>query len=82
MEEKMATHSSVLAWRVPWTEKPGSGLQSMGSQESDTTSCAHALWTRQPGVQEGRQRRGREMQKQPGERGMDQVRWERGRAAC
>ena len=32
----MATHSSVLAWRIPWTEEPG-GLQSMESQESDTT---------------------------------------------
>ena len=33
----MATHSSFLAWRIPWTEKPG-GLQSMGLQkESDTT---------------------------------------------
>ena len=31
LEEEMATHSSVLAWRVPWTEEPG-GLQSMGSQ--------------------------------------------------
>ena len=31
-----ATHSSILAWRIPWTEKPG-GLQSTGSQESDTT---------------------------------------------
>ena len=31
----MATHSSILAWRIPWTEEPG-GLQSMGSQESDT----------------------------------------------
>ena len=31
MEEGMATHSSVLAWRIPWTEEPG-GLQSMGSQ--------------------------------------------------
>ena len=29
-------HSSILAWRIPWTEKPG-GLQSMGSQEWDTT---------------------------------------------
>ena len=28
LEEGMATHSSVLAWRIPWTEKPG-GLQSM-----------------------------------------------------
>jgi len=31
LEEVMATHSSILAWRIPWTEKPG-GLQSMGSQ--------------------------------------------------
>ena len=31
LEEGMATHTSILAWRVPWTEKPG-GLQSMGSQ--------------------------------------------------
>ena len=33
----MATHSSVLAWEIPWTEEPG-GLQSMGSQESERTS--------------------------------------------
>ena len=32
----MATHSSVLAWRIPWTEEPG-GLPSMGRTESDTT---------------------------------------------
>ena len=31
LEEDMATHSSILAWRIPWTEEPG-GLQSMGSQ--------------------------------------------------
>ena len=31
LEEEMVTHSSILAWRVPWTEEPG-GLQSMGSQ--------------------------------------------------
>ena len=30
VEEGMATHSSILAWRIPWTEEPG-GLQSMGS---------------------------------------------------
>ena len=30
-EEEMATNTSILAWTVPWTEKPG-GLQSMGSQ--------------------------------------------------
>ena len=31
LEEGMATHSDILAWRIPWTEEPG-GLQSMGSQ--------------------------------------------------
>ena len=31
LEKEMATHSSVLAWRIPWTEEPG-WLQSMGSQ--------------------------------------------------
>ena len=31
LEESMATHSSILAWRIPWTEEPG-GLQSMWSQ--------------------------------------------------
>ena len=30
LEEEMATHSSILAWRIPWTEEPG-GLQSIGS---------------------------------------------------
>ena len=32
-EKEMATHSSILAWRIPWTEEPGR-LQSMGSQRS------------------------------------------------
>ena len=31
LEENVATHSSLLAWRIPWTEEPG-GLQSMGLQ--------------------------------------------------
>ena len=31
LEKEMATHSSILAWRIPWTEEPG-GLQSIGSQ--------------------------------------------------
>ena len=34
LEKEMATHSSILAWRIPWTEETG-GLQFMGSQESD-----------------------------------------------
>ena len=35
LEKGIATHSSILAWRIPWTEEPG-GLQSMGSAR-DTT---------------------------------------------
>ena len=36
LEKGMATHFSILAWRIPWTEKTGKP-QSMGSQESDMT---------------------------------------------
>ena len=36
LEKELATHSSILAWRIPWTEEPG-GLQSMGRKESDVT---------------------------------------------
>ena len=39
----MATHSSILAQRIPWTEEPGR-LQSMGSQESDTTQRLSHYW--------------------------------------
>ena len=35
MEKEMATHSSILAWEIPWTEEPG-GLQSMVSQKTRT----------------------------------------------
>ena len=35
LEEEMATHSSILAWKFPWTEEPG-GLQPMESQKSQT----------------------------------------------
>ena len=35
LEEDMATHSRILAWRIPWTEEHG-GLQSMGLTESQT----------------------------------------------
>ena len=48
LEKGMATHSSILAWRIPWTEKPGR-LQSMGSQrvrhDWATNTCAHLLRT-------------------------------------
>ena len=36
LEKEMATHLSILAWEILWTEEPD-GLQSMGSRESDTT---------------------------------------------
>ena len=42
LEEGMATHSSILAWKIPWTEELG-GLQSMGSQESDATEHTYRL---------------------------------------
>ena len=41
MEKGMATHSSILAWKIPWTEEPG-GLQSTGSQESDTENVQNS----------------------------------------
>ena len=39
LDKEMATHSSIFAWRIPWTEEPGR-LQSMGSQESDRTELS------------------------------------------
>ena len=49
LEKEMATHSSTLAWKTPWTEEPGR-LQSMGSKESDMTEPLHFTW----GEEEGR----------------------------
>ena len=40
LEKETATHSSILAWRIPWTEELG-GLQAMGHKESDTTERLH-----------------------------------------
>ena len=37
LQKEMATHSSIIAWEIPWTEKLG-GLQSMGSQRVTTTT--------------------------------------------
>ena len=51
-EKEMATHSSVLAWRIPWTEEPGR-LQPIGLQESDTTD---QLSTHTKGGAEGKGR--------------------------
>ena len=43
LEKEMAAHSSILAWRIPWTEELG-GLQSTGCKESDTTERLHFLF--------------------------------------
>ena len=45
LEEEMATHSSFLAWEIPWAEKPG-GLHSVGVAESDMTERTYAaiIW--------------------------------------
>ena len=40
LEEGMATHSNILAWRIPWTEEPG-GYSPRGRKESDTTERLH-----------------------------------------
>ena len=40
LEKEMATHSSTLTWKIPWTEEPGR-LQSMGHKELDTTERLH-----------------------------------------
>ena len=42
LEEGMATHSSILVWRIPWMEELG-GLQSTGRKESDATERLHSL---------------------------------------
>ena len=46
LEEDRATHSSILDWRLPWSEKPG-GLQSMESREPDTTEVTQHARTAQ-----------------------------------
>ena len=49
LEQEMATHSSILAWRIPWTEEP-SGLQSMGITKSQTqlTNLPFSYWSGAP----------------------------------
>ena len=44
LEEDMAAHSSVLTWRIPWTEEPG-GLQSMGSQRVGHSQASKRVYT-------------------------------------
>ena len=62
LKEKMATHSNILAWKIPWTEEPG-GLQSMELQRVEhdwnnlasigslTSEYYHTLWLRQKDFQ-------------------------------
>ena len=59
LEKEMATHSSVLAWRIPWTEEPG-GLQSMDSQRIGRDWATHfqvALVVKNPQANAGDMRR-------------------------
>ena len=44
LEKEMATHSSILAWKIPWTEEPG-GLSSMGSQRVGHDLVAEHVYT-------------------------------------
>ena len=41
LEKRMATHSSILAWRIPWTEEPGGLHGPWGHKESDTTRLSN-----------------------------------------
>ena len=41
MEKEMATHSSILAWKIPWTEEPGRLYGPWGCKELDTTAHTH-----------------------------------------
>ena len=41
LEKEMATHSNILAWRIPWTEEPGVGYSPPGRKELDTTERLH-----------------------------------------
>ena len=43
VEKRMATHSSILAWRIPWTEEPGGLYSSWGHKELDTSEGPHEL---------------------------------------
>ena len=44
LEKEMATHSSIPAWRIPWTEEPGSLYSPWGHKELDTTELLHFTW--------------------------------------
>ena len=52
LEEELATHFSILAWRIPWTEEPGA-LQSMGSQSQTPMSDQEHVTANRPRGQVG-----------------------------
>ena len=52
LEEGMATHSSILAWRIPWTEEPG-GLQSLGLQSWTRPTRQHSTTIAKFGIRNG-----------------------------
>ena len=68
LKEGMATHSSILAWRITWTEKPG-GLQSTGSQRVrhswSNWACTHACHTNGPLTQGQSESIGQQLVKWP-----------------
>ena len=46
LEKEMATHCSILAWRIPWTEKPIEDYSLQGHKESDMTEVTQDAWTK------------------------------------
>ena len=44
LEKEIATHSSILAWRIPWTEEPGVDFSPWGRKELDTTERLTHCW--------------------------------------
>ena len=50
LEKEMATHSSILAWKIPWTEDPGGLYSPWGCKESDKTERLHFHFFFQPSV--------------------------------
>ena len=48
LPKDMATHSSILAWRIPWAEEPGQ-LQSTGSKSLSSVTAWRTPWTKEPG---------------------------------
>ena len=49
LEEGMVIHSSILAWRIPWTKEPGR-LLSIGSDMTEVTEHTHTHWLSEPGA--------------------------------